>query len=225
MAAIILDVETLSQPPEVVLANLPAWDIEEAKTRVPKNYKKEEAINGWLDEDKANWGKDALEKAALNPETATVAIFGMWRNGEVEQAVVRDDGKVIEDVILATAVRWISESKGPVLGWNLKGFDIPFLVRRCWMTGIRVPSSIYNPLSRYPIPDRFTDMMDAWKVGSWKSPHTSLNNAMRAMGLPGKPDGKEFAKLWATDRAAALEYSRAELIGQSQLYRRMGVEL
>lgn len=244
MSISILDLETLAQPAEVVLKNLPPWDESEARQRVPKNYKKEEAISGWLNEDQANHGKDAIEKAALNPEHSTIAIVGFWKEGRVEQLFVRDNSPKGEIYISGSdedcQISFQSEPeliehafmrlKGagfqddPVLGWNLP-FDIKLLVRRAWILGVPVPTSIFNPLSRYPVPERFVCMMDRYRAGSFKDPYTSLNNALRSVGLPEKGDGKEFGKLWQEDRAAALEYSRNELCLQAQLYRKMGVKL
>jgi hypothetical protein len=240
MSAIICDLETISQDPAVILANLPPWDADEARSRVPKSYKKPDAIEGWIEEDKANYGKDAIEKAALNPETATIAVFGTWKGGHVEQLVLNEDGGFpandmpwvqhlfkTEAELIEHAFMRLRDGTGVenVLGWNLHGFDLMMLVRRAWILGVPVPSTIFNPLSRYHFPDRFVDMMNVFKAGNFKSPHTSLNNALRSVGLPEKGDGKEFGKLWQEDRAKALAYSRDELVLQSQLYRRMGVKL
>lgn len=142
----ILDIETLKMDDEVILKNAPEWSEEEARTRVPKNYKKEEAISGWLEEDRAGYRANLLEKAALNPETATVAVAGFYRSGKVDQISLKDD--ITEHVLLAMTMRWLSETKSFVLGWNLKGFDLPFLIKRCWISGVRVPQEIYAPLQR-----------------------------------------------------------------------------
>lgn len=218
----ILDIETLAQPTEKILANLPPWDEVEARQRVPKNYKKEEAISGWLNEDRENHGKNAIEKAALNPETATIAIVGFWKYGKVEQLVCDDEAS--ESDIIYGAFDRISDGS-TVLGWNLIGFDMKMLIRRAWTLGVKVPRSIFNPISRYPTPDRFVDMMDKYRAGSFKDPFTRLSGALRAMQLPDKGDGKEFGKLWESDRAKALDYNAQELHGQAELYRRMGVDL
>lgn len=224
--AIILDLETVKQDDEVILKNTPEWNEEEARTRVPKHYKKDEAINGWLEEDRAGYRANLLEKAALNPETATVAILGTFSQNGVDQYVKNDDASEMEIVHMALGMMSHEvRSGGCVLGWNILGFDLPFLLRRAWILGIKVPKSIYNPLSRYPVSTEIVDMMDRWKGGNWKAPHTSLNNALKAVGLPGKPDGKEFASLWREDRKKAMAYNEAELKSQAELYRRMGVDL
>lgn len=256
MSASILDCETISQDPAVILANLPPWDEQEARQRVPKNYKKEEAISGWLDDDKANWNKDAIEKAALNPETAIVAVVGFWKNGKVEQLVLGSsewtkeinelesdphwefptESELIEHAFMrlseGSAYQWMTADRDGklqppgmdhcVLGWNLHGYDLMMLIRRAWILGVPVPRTIFNPLSRYHFPERFVDMMQVWKAGNFKSPHQSLNHALKAVGLPEKGDGKDFGKLWASDRSKALEYNANELRVAAELYKRMG---
>lgn len=249
----ILDTETLAQPREVILKNLPTWSEEEAKTRVPANYKKPETISAWLESDRESHGSDVLEKAALTPEHSTIAIVGFWKEGRVEQLVAssvsaemkRQEGSVttwmpseaelIEHAfmrlnegggpVFKKGVRgWTAGQQDPVLGWNIP-FDIKMLVRRAWILGVHVPLSVFNPLSRYPVPERYICMMDRFRAGSFKDPYTSLNNALCSVGLPEKGDGKEFGKLWQEDRAAALAYSANELRLQADLYRRMGVDL
>src|SRR6478735_11616791 len=88
----ILDIETLPQPKEDILASLEPWSEEEARTRLPKNYSKPETISGWLETDKANHGKDRIEKAALNPETGRLAVVGMWYMDKIQQLVLSPDG-------------------------------------------------------------------------------------------------------------------------------------
>ena len=215
----IFDIETVKQDDEEILKNVPAWDIEEAKTRVPKNYKKEEAINGWLEEDRENYRKNLLEKAALNPETATIAIAGFYRGGEVIQ-----HSSFEKDILLAIMDE-IDLPRDRVIGFNILGFDLPFFIKRCWINNLEVPHTIFDPLSRYPIPDRFVDGMKLWQAGNFKAPFTSLNNALKAVGLPGKPDGSEFAKLWREDKQKAIKYQEEELLSQAMLYRRMGVNV
>lgn len=249
--SLICDIECISQTEEQILKNLPSWDESEARQRVPKNYKKEEAISGWLDDDKANWNKDAIEKAALNPETAIVAVAGFWNNDRVEQLFLGDEtefvkssqlfqfeteSELIEHAFMrlseGSAYQWMTADRDGklqppgmdhcVLGWNLHGYDLMMLIRRAWILGVPVPRTIFNPLSRYHFPERFVDMMQVWKAGNFKSPHQSLNHALKAVGLPEKGDGKDFGKLWASDRSKALEYNANELRVAAELYKRMG---
>lgn len=218
---ILFDLETVAQPHDILLVKLPPWDIEEAKTRVPKNYKSAEAISGWLERDEANWTSSLLEKAALSPETGQIALAGFWQNGEYtpfvgdERHLVSTCFSAIKDTIMSPGSR--------VLGWNIHGFDIPFLVKRAWVLGVKVHRTIFDPLARYPLNENLIDAMKVWQAGNFKAPFTSLNSALRACGLDGKGNGADFGKLWETDKEAAIEYNRVELQQQAKLYERMGL--
>lgn len=218
---IIFDLETVAQDHDILLSRLPEWDIEEAKTRVPKNYKKPEAISEWLEQDKANWGKDLIEKAALSPETGRIALAGFWKHGEYTPLM--GDEKHLLSSCFTIITGNINQNRERLFGWNLHGYDIPFMVKRAWMLGILVPRSIFDPCSRYPVSSEIIDAMKVWQAGSYKAPFTSLNNALLACGLDGKGNGADFGKLWESDREAAIEYQRQELNQQAKLYERMGL--
>jgi DNA polymerase elongation subunit (family B) len=221
MSVSVLDIETLPLPDDVILANAPTWSEEEALTR-KGNRTKPETISSFLEEDKASYTKNLLEKAALNPETAQVAVVGIHTMslGVAQISLENMD----EPKILKNIMETIDLPRDTILGWNLLGFDLPFLIRRCWINGIDVPSTVFNPLSRYPIPDRFVDMMDKFKAGNFKASYTSLDSALRIVGKS-KPDGSQFGKLWKEDRQKALDYNREEILAAVELYRRMGVKL
>jgi hypothetical protein len=229
MSALILDLETISRPKEEILASMPEWSEEEARTRVPKNYKAEATISGWLEADRVEWGNSVLEKAALTPEHANIAIVGIYTPGqvtEVEQWVLGEEGVTEKQMLYGVldVLRMTLRRGDYILGWNV-GFDIKMLVRRSWILGIPVPPELFNPLSRYPVSVEVVDMMTKFSAGDFKVPYTSLDNAFKAMSLPGKMDGGEFGKLWLEDRQKAIKYNEEELLGQASLYRRMGVKL
>jgi DNA polymerase elongation subunit (family B) len=217
----VLDTETLAYPDEVILANAPAWSEEEALTR-KGNRTKPETISSFLEEDQRDYTKNLLEKAALNPETAKLAVVGTW--GKMYGFAQDSLGNMTEEELLKYAMRLLLDPTSLILGWNFLGFDLPFLLKRCWIVGVDVPTSVFNPLHRYSTPDRFVDMMDKFKAGNFKASYTSLDSALRIVDKS-KPDGSQFGKLWKEDRQKALDYNREEIENQVLLYRRMGVKL
>lgn len=246
---VILDIETISQDPVAIMANLSPWDEDSARARVPGNYKKPEAISGWMEQDKANYGKDVLEKAALHAETAHVVVVGFMKNGKVEQLTWTELG--LGDGHKHDAVKFTTESEllehafmrlneggfertsewtisrvlqdHKIMAWNMT-FEISMLVKRAWILGVPVPKTIFNPASRYPVPDRFLCLMKTWQAGDFKAPFTGLNVALKQTGLGEKTgNGADFGKLWAADKAAALEYNRQDLLLEAKLAERMGL--
>lgn len=133
---------------------------------------------------------------ALHAPTCRVLVAGILANGKASYAE-GDEAGILEWV-------WDAIDATPypvVIGHNLRGFDLPMLVRRSWICGVRVPRIMDGKwLAR-----RFVDTMEAWAVGTRDM--ISLDNLARALGV-GQKNGKggDFASLYAKDKAAALDY-------------------
>jgi hypothetical protein len=90
-----------------------------------------------------------------------------------------------------------------LIGFNIHGFDLPFLIRRSWRHGVAVPKSV-NGVRYWP--DTLVDLMIAWRCGSYKD-FISLDNLAKFLDVGAKNgSGEMFYRLWETDRDAAIEY-------------------
>lgn len=99
----------------------------------------------------------------------------------------------------------------PLIGWNIFGFDLPFILRRSWILGVALPEWIRN--GRYW--DRcFVDAMDVWACGN-RDQAVGLDLAAATLGVGRKSgSGAHFASLWGgsdEERAHALEYLENDL--------------
>lgn len=165
------------------------------------------------------------EKAALSATTGCVKAIGIldeqygpliWHAGGPDP--VRIEGLMISP--LATEPDMIAKfwdyfrglGAETLVGWNIFGFDLPFLIRRSWMLGVDVPDSVRK--GRYWHP-QLVDAMEIWGCGSRDM--VKLDAIDRALGGQGKPDdctGADFARLFdngGQDREAALRYLRNDL--------------
>lgn len=233
---IILDIETLADSTESILARLPEFDEEVARESVPKNYKAESAINGWIEDKRASHGKDIVAHAALNPLYSKVVLVTTWHHGIAQiQWECETEG---ERGLILLALQILSHLEegspllpakdylngGRVAGWGLKHFDLPYLCKRSILLGIPIPKSVFNPFSRYPWSERFIDLSEVWSMGDYSLKYTKLDDALRALGLPPKThDGSEFDRLWREDRTMACEYARQEMLSTVKLAERLGV--
>lgn len=232
---IVFDIETSADSTESIMARLPEFDEEAARESVPKNYKAESAINGWIEDKRAIHGKEIVARAALNPLYSTIALLTFWTQEGVQQ--LENNGQS-EPILIRLALARLSHLEegspllpakdylngGRVAGWGLKHFDLPYLCKRALLLGIPIPKSVFNPFSRYPWSERFIDLSETWSMGDYSLKYTKLDHALRALGLPPKThDGSEFGKLWETDREKACEYSRAEMESTVKLAERLGV--
>ncbi len=93
-------------------------------------------------------------------------------------------------------------------GFNIFNFDLPFLIRRSWKLGVKIPTGVRE--GRY-WGRFFIDLMDVWTLGN-REQRASLDAVSKHLGLGGKTgNGADFAKLYATDQAAALAYLKNDL--------------
>ena len=212
----ILDIETIAQPEADIRAKLPPFDADKVPLGVLKDPDK---ILAKIMEAQANHGNAEVERAALSAETGIVAISGMMDDSIHQFA----DGE--EDIIAKTFEKMLQvfSGGGIISGWNVKGFDLPFLVKRAWLLNVKVPARIFNPLKpRYPWSDSIVDLMDVWKAGQFTEKHTSLNTALRHLGLPQKTGcGADFGSLWEGDKTAALAYNADDLELEMMVARRL----
>ncbi len=167
--AIVLDIET--RPDPVIAASQEWWQRFEATVEPPSNYKKEEAI--------AKFRAEALGKAqarmALSPLTGCIAMIGeadvdkddeghVWRCGEVNRTT--ESSTLIEFADMLTFNHPVTPPI--VIGWNVRRFDVPFLLARCAVHGIQLPP--WFPTLRTYRADLFDLLADAYgegKMSEW----------------------------------------------------------
>ena len=95
------------------------------------------------------------------------------------------------------------ERNPKLIGFNVKPFDLPFLIKRSWKHRIQVPYWLRQ--GRY-WNDLIIDLREVWQLGDNRS-HGSLAAISRHLGLGEKAgNGADFSTLWNTNRQAALDY-------------------
>ncbi len=215
---IYLDIETIARPESEIRASLPPFD--PSKVSVPGNYKKQETIDAYIADAKASYGNDIIARAALSPRHGRIAIIGTLNDTLLQS---EEHGLNTVWLILSDA---ITRRNARIIGFNIKGFDLPFMVRRSLALGIAVPPSIWRPRERYAWGENVVDLLDVWKglVGYRSEESCSLASVLSELGLPQKTgSGADFGKLWETDKVAALAYNAQDLECERALAERLGV--
>ena len=96
------------------------------------------------------------------------------------------------------------------------------MVQRAWILGVPVPKGIYNPMSRYSVPERFVCLMQKYGVDR-QSKYSKLSTVAKLFGFDGKlGDGKDFGEMWKADKATALAYNKRDLRVTAEIAKRMG---
>lgn len=177
----------------------------------------------------AHWA-DIADRGALSAITGEVLAIGYSGNTE-KIHTVRDSS---ENFLLAAF--WENYRKArsagrKMVGWNIKGFDVPFLVQRSYIAGIFVPSTVLD--SRGYLDQTFLDLSEVWRVGvrSWPEKGLGkLDTVARALGLPGKPEGltgADFARLFHSasedEQQQAIAYLLSDLASTRAIAERIGV--
>lgn len=219
---LILDIETIPLTEQEILTVRGPFD--RASAKPPGNYSKQESIDKWTTEQEAAWGKP--ESAALNPLYSKCAIIGIaslnveaWMDKGADKLIIDQsiEHELSEAAMLVDAWSAITEAE-VIAGYNIHGFDLPFLISRSIINGVAVPKGIRK--GRY-FADKFVDLADSFRRDG-KIP--KLQEVLRACGLPIKSgSGADFERLWSEDKDAALAYNEQDLRCEYALAQRIGV--
>ena len=159
------------------------------------------------DEEKA--AHDFRDGAALHAWTGEVLAVGI-QLPTGEQRIIHGD----ERDILTNTWAYLQKAMddfAQIVGFNIKDFDIPFLVRRGWKYGIRPPVHFISK-DRY-LHSSFIDLRDKWAVGEFR-PKGSLDTVARHLGVTTKPSdfsGKDFADAWRSGDPSEVKRARKYL--------------
>lgn len=204
---IYFDCETMSLPQSELIVNMPEF---KAAGNLKDPVKIAESINA----KKLAY----LEDAALSAITGRVLAIGISMSG-VFQVLENENEKLLLESFWALA----TDGKGNtnrMIGFNTHLFDLPFLVRRSWKLGVNIPQGIRN--GRYWSDDQI-DLRNVWQLGD-KQAEGSLDAIAKHFGVGAKTgNGKDFAALWKSDKAAALKYLENDLQLLVSVAKRMGV--
>lgn len=199
-----IDLESAPLPLEILETRMPEF-------KANGTLKDPQKIEADLAAKKQAW----LDDAALSPVTGRILVIGAL----VGETVLTWHGD--EKTFLGEFWSYVSQAIGRsdwIIGFNIYRFDLPFLIKRSWALGVRVPTTI----SRYRYwKDRIIDLRDLWQCGDHQC-HGGLDEISKFFGGPGKTGGgADFHKLWESDRPKALQYLKTDLELCRLLYERM----
>lgn len=173
----------------------------------------------------AKWA-EFLNSAALSASTGRVLAIGLYNSESRGFGILSGE----ESDILAAFWSKYSKTRAAnrqMVGHNILGFDLPFLIRRSWVLNLDIPSTVRD--GRYF--DRlFVDTRELWLLGQrWGECSSSLGDVAGALDCGGKPEGvngADFSRLWhgsEEERQRAVSYLQNDLEMTARIARRMGV--
>lgn len=180
-----------------------------------------------------------IEKAPLSPILGRVLAIGFCDANENTHTLVvgniyDDDAEA--DIIDEFWCKWfvpIARAGGNLIGHNIAGFDIPFLVRRSWILGVDVPRNVMDQGWRY-LSSVFVDTRSCWECGvrsfGGNGVPANLDIVGRVLGEGAKTEGMTGSDFWkllyskdSENVEKALGYLRNDVVLNSRVARRMGV--
>ena len=191
--------------------------------KAPSNYKDPDKIAA----KEAEHESEIMAKAALDATLSEVCAIGIKREHDEAPIIMCNDGfdpKRDERLMLIDFWSYIRESLNDdarIVGFNIYGFDLPYLIRRSWHHGITPVAAIRK--GRYWNDHHVYDLAEVWKLGD-KNNFISLDRISRFFGLGQKSgSGKDFAALLDSDKEAAYEYLRKDIQLTEKLAFHLGI--
>lgn len=197
------DVESSAQPDEQLARLKPEF-------KANRTLKDPDKITADLAAKEQAWKDDA----ALDAKYGMVLCIGLLDDEGVE-FLTGPEPNILKAF-------WAIFEDGPrMVGFNIKGWDLPFLCQRSWILGIQVPQDLWN--GRY-WNLRFVDVLEQWCCFSNRFEGNSLAAVAKATGVGEKTgDGKDFSKLYSENRQAALDYCGLDLELTAKIASRLGI--
>lgn len=204
------DIETEPLPMAELSRMIPLFE-------APSNYKDPDKIAANISEQTNKW----IEKAALSPISGRVLCIGAELNGEF--IWMDGEGEGGEAQLLRAWKDYVDSNLRlghHFCGFCTHSFDIGFLQKRAWANRVKPMLRFdYDPYRS----EKWIDLAWLWN-GRNKNEHTSLNTVARFLKVGEKGgEGKDFAKLWQSNKGAAIAYLKQDVALCRLIAERIGV--
>jgi predicted PolB exonuclease-like 3'-5' exonuclease len=134
-----------------------------------------------------DYAKGYETQVALFPEFGRIVClsYGIWKNGKMTiNTISNDDEEVTMKLIAGLFQKAAANGLSPT-GWNIKNFDIPWVIRKILNVGLPVPSCI-STYDKKPWETSIVDLKEFWK--SFSSLDVTFEEALYSMGIPTPKD-------------------------------------
>lgn len=203
------------------------------------NIKDEKLKADKLNSERVKYYDNKLDRAALSPITGRVLAIGYMFNSKTDSFEMifakeeSDEPELLKTFWDLVEAEILKPSKHfDLTGWNIFGFDLPFLIKRSWKYKIKVPELLFQSWEARPYwSTKIRDGMKDFSLGVWEDKYCSLNVASKFIGLQGK-SGEVTGKNWFTyalgsesQKALAREYLLNDCWLASEMYNATNVDV
>jgi len=182
--------------------------VDESEFAAPANWKDPDKIAAKVSENK----QAALRNAALSAMTGRILVIATALNDSPVE-VHEGEERVVIERFMRIAQDCIHNGNR-AFGFNILGFDLPFIAQRATVHGIQIPVGLYSMWrGRFNWHENFVDVQLAFLFGQREVKGYSLKKISALLNLPVQKtvDGSAFSGLYREDRDKALEYVRRDV--------------
>ena len=215
-------------PSKVKLGNLKDEAKKQEKIEAARKAHEEAVANSAsiiLQAEQDHW-KRFVDSCCLSAVTSRVLAIGYHAPDKSKTVIHAVNEEHTEEQIIAAFWQYYAncrQERRHIVGVNILGFDVPYVLRRSWILGVEVPDKVYD--GRY-FDRTFIDLCDYWKTGNFRSSEPANFDALaRAFGTVGKngQSGKYFHEMWKVNRGDAIAYLKSDVEQPAIWARRMGI--
>lgn len=197
------DIETEANPQTLHFMEQPS---------APSNYKDSEKIKAYIDSKM----EEQIEKAALDADYGRIVAIGIQEDDEPVESWVANSSQIGDE---KDALIWfwgkLKLHAGYCCGYNIIGFDLPYLMRRSFDLGVWLP---VNPdLSRYRTRPTLDLMMVLYNWSGYKS----LKFVAERYGLDNPLPELKGSQVKNMDAETLKAYVENDVLLVHQLYSKM----
>jgi len=207
---ITFDIETLPTKDPEVIARI------KSELKPPGNYTKEETVEKW----KKTALDEAIRKTSFDALYGRVACIAWKHDNDDAKETFKNDS---EQQAIMDFYRSVELScDWSFCGHNIANFDLPFLLHRSMILGIKPPASIMKAMLAKPWDDCIKDTMIMW-TGS-PNKYISLDTLLWHFGIQHNHpefDGSMVAETWETDPQKVIDYCAGDVRATYELYQKM----
>lgn len=218
MNSLYIDIETLPTNRADIEAEI------RASVRPPAQYKKPESIEAWMKSEGVEAGEEAFRRTALDGSFGRVCVVGFALDEEpVECLYGLDERELLEKVLLQFEVLTANRFTTCVVGHNVSGFDLRFLVQRFIVHGMRPPIAIARAAQAKPWEtEKVYDTMVQWAgVGN----RISLDRLCKALSIESPKGDLDGSKVYDYVKAGRIvevsDYCAKDVEAVRKVHRRM----
>ena len=220
------DLETIPSRREEVCAYLGS------SVKMPGTIKKQESIDAWHKNDKKDAQDDAVRATSLDGTFGTICVVGWAFDDSAPQCAYSEiDEAFLLNEFNGAIERELTSQKGRddpyqvrVVGHNVTGFDLRFLMQRCIVNGIKPHAALTRAMGAKPWEGHIVfDTMVQWSGVGGKN--KKLEALCMALGIhsPKEECNGSLVWQWVEDGRIkeVAQYCKRDVAATREVFKRM----